>query len=75
VLLVTLVGQGLTLPAAARAARRGPRPWTPDEAVARLKAAQAALGRIDELEAEAVDEDRLKRMRGCTAPASARAWP
>jgi Na+/H+ antiporter len=64
VLLVTLVGQGLTLPGLLRALRvEGPRPWTPDEAVARLEAAQAALDRIDELEDEGVDEDRLKRMR------------
>jgi monovalent cation/hydrogen antiporter len=64
VLLVTLVGQGLTLPALLRALKvEGPRPWTPDEAVARLEAAQAALDRIDDLEAEGVDEDRLKRMR------------
>ena len=64
VLLVTLVGQGLTLPALLRALRvEGPRPWTPDEAVARLEAAQAALDRIDELEDEGVDEDRLRRMR------------
>jgi monovalent cation/hydrogen antiporter len=64
VLLVTLVGQGLTLPALLRALKvEGPRQWTPDEAVARLEAAQAALDRIDDLEAEGVDEDRLKRMR------------
>jgi CPA1 family monovalent cation:H+ antiporter len=64
VLLVTLVGQGLTLPALLRALHiEGPRPWTPDEAVARLEAAQAALDRIDELESEGVDEDRLRRLR------------
>jgi monovalent cation/hydrogen antiporter len=64
VLLVTLVGQGLTLPALLRALRvEGPRPWMPDEAVARLEAAQAALDRLDELEDEGVDEDRLRRLR------------
>jgi monovalent cation/hydrogen antiporter len=64
VLLVTLVGQGLTLPALLRALRvEGPRPWTPDEAVARLEAAQAALDRLDELEDEGVDEERLRRLR------------
>jgi Na+/H+ antiporter len=64
VLLVTLLGQGLTLPALLRALRvEGPRPWTPDEAVARLEAAQAALDRIDELEDEGVEEDQLRRMR------------
>ena len=64
VLLVTLVGQGLTLPALLRVLRvEGARPWSPDEAVARLEAAQAALDRIDELEEEGVDEDRLRRMR------------
>jgi Na+/H+ antiporter len=64
VLLVTLVGQGLTLPALLRALRvEGPRQWMPDEAVARLEAAQAALDRLDELEDEGVDEDRLRRLR------------
>jgi Na+/H+ antiporter len=64
VLLVTLVGQGLTLPALLRALHvEGPRPWTPDEAIARLEAAQAALDRLDELEEEGIDEAQLKRMR------------
>jgi monovalent cation/hydrogen antiporter len=64
VLLVTLVGQGLTLPALLRALRvEGQRQWSPEEAVARLEAAQAALDRLDELEEEGVDEERLKRMR------------
>jgi CPA1 family monovalent cation:H+ antiporter len=64
VLLVTLVGQGLTLPAVLHALRvEGPRPWTPDEAVARLEAAQAALDRLDELEQEGVPEDKLRRLR------------
>jgi CPA1 family monovalent cation:H+ antiporter len=64
VLLVTLVGQGLSLPALLRALRdEGPRPWSPDEAVARLEAAQAALDRLDELEEEGVPEDKLRRLR------------
>jgi CPA1 family monovalent cation:H+ antiporter len=64
VLLVTLLGQGLTLPALLRALRvEGPRPWTPEEAVARLEAAQAALDRLDELGEEGVAEDKLRRLR------------
>jgi NhaP-type Na+/H+ or K+/H+ antiporter len=64
VILVTLVGQGLTLPALLRALHvDGPRPWSPDEAIARLEAAQAALDRLDELEAEGVDEEQLRRLR------------
>jgi CPA1 family monovalent cation:H+ antiporter len=65
VILVTLVGQGLTLPALLRALKlRGDRPWTPDEAVARLETAQSALDRLDELEDEgAAGEEQLRRMR------------
>jgi CPA1 family monovalent cation:H+ antiporter len=64
VLLVTLVGQGLTLPALLRLLRvEGPRPWSPDEAIARLEAAQAALDRLDELEEEGVPEELLRRLR------------
>ena len=65
VILVTLVGQGLTLPAVLRALKlRGDRPWTPDEAIARLETAQSALDRLDELEDEgAVGEEQLRRMR------------
>jgi Na+/H+ antiporter len=64
VLLVTLVGQGLTLPALLRVLRvEGPRQWMPDEAVARLEAAQAALDRLDELEDEGLDADVLRRLR------------
>jgi CPA1 family monovalent cation:H+ antiporter len=64
VILVTLVGQGLTLPALLRVLHvDGPRPWSPDEAIARLEAAQAALDRLDELEEEGVDEEQLRRLR------------
>ena len=65
VILVTLVGQGLTLPALLRALRlQGERPWSPDEAIARLETAQSALDRLDELEDEGgVTEEQLRRMR------------
>ena len=64
VILVTLVGQGLTLPLLLSAlGLRGERAWSPEEAIARLEAAQAALDRIDELEAEGVSEERLRRLR------------
>jgi monovalent cation/hydrogen antiporter len=65
VILVTLVGQGLTLPALLRALRlQGDRPWTPDEAIARLETAQSALDRLDELEDEGgASEEQLRRMR------------
>ncbi len=66
VIFVTLVGQGLTLPAVVRrlglSASEG---WAPDEAVARLAAAQAALDRLDELESDGtpVPENALARLR------------
>jgi len=65
VIAVTLVGQGLTLPALMRLLRvTGPREWSPDEAIARLEAAQSVLDRLDELEQEGrVDEERLRRLR------------
>jgi Na+/H+ antiporter len=64
VILVTLVGQGVTLPLLLRGlGLQGGRPWSPDEAVARLEAAQAALDRIDELEEEGASEEQLRRMR------------
>src|SRR5215210_1006295 len=66
VILVTLVGQGLTLPALVRWLGLGAhQPWSPDEAVARLAAAQAALDRIEELEssAEPVPDAALARLR------------
>ncbi len=66
VIFVTLVAQGLTLPALVR--RLGlsaTEPWAPDEAVARLAAAQAALDRLDELEQSGapIPENALNRLR------------
>jgi CPA1 family monovalent cation:H+ antiporter len=65
VIVVTLVGQGLTLPALMRLLGvEGDRIWSPDEAIARLEAAQAALDRLDELEEEGgLPEDRVHRLR------------
>ena len=54
-ILVTLVGQGLSLPFIVRALKlEEPRRWSDEEAVARMEAAQSALDRIDEIE----DEER-----------------
>jgi CPA1 family monovalent cation:H+ antiporter len=51
VILATLVGQGLTLPLVVRRlGLRSHEAWSPDEAVARLAAAQAALDRLEEIE-------------------------
>jgi monovalent cation/hydrogen antiporter len=66
VIFITLVGQGLTLPSVVR--RLGlssSGPWAPDEALARLAAAQAALDRLDQLEADGtpVPENALARLR------------
>jgi Na+/H+ antiporter len=65
VIVVTLVGQGLTLPLLIRLlGLEGERRWTPDEAIARLEAAQAALDRLEELAAEHdIPEERLRRLR------------
>jgi CPA1 family monovalent cation:H+ antiporter len=65
VILVTLVGQGLTLPALIRALRLpNEREWSPEEAIARLEAAQSALDRLDELEDEKrVADEPLRRLR------------
>jgi NhaP-type Na+/H+ or K+/H+ antiporter len=65
VILVTLVGQGLTLPALIRALRLpDQREWSPEEAIARLEAAQSALDRLDQLEEEKrVGEEPLRRLR------------
>jgi Na+/H+ antiporter len=65
VIVVTLVGQGLTLPALIRALRLpAAREWSPEEAIARLEAAQSALDRLDELEEESrVGEEPLRRLR------------
>jgi Na+/H+ antiporter len=66
VILVTLVGQGLTLPLVVRWLGLGSHEaWSPDEAVARLGAAQAALDRLEELEATeaGLPENALQRLR------------
>ena len=64
VVAVTLIGQGLTLAPLLRALRiESERPWSPDEAIARLEAAQSALDRIDELEEEGAPEEQLRRLR------------
>jgi Na+/H+ antiporter len=65
VIAVTLIGQGLTLaPLMRLLGVEREREWSPDEAVARLEAAQAALDRLDELEREdAITPERLRRMR------------
>jgi CPA1 family monovalent cation:H+ antiporter len=64
-ILVTLVGQGLSLPFIVRALRlEEPRRWSDEEAVARMEAAQSALDRIDEMESEErASEAQLKRLR------------
>jgi Na+/H+ antiporter len=64
VILVTLLGQGLTLPPLLRAPRLpGPNRWSPDEAQVRLETAQAALDRLDELEEEGAAAEPLRRLR------------
>ena len=66
VILVTLVLQGLTLPfLLRRLGMAGQHAFPPDEAIARLAAAQAALDRIDEVEqsGEAVPEVAIERLR------------
>lgn len=64
-ILITLVGQGLSLPFIVRAlGLEEPRRWSDEEAVARMEAAQSALDRIDEMEAEErAGEPQLKRLR------------
>jgi CPA1 family monovalent cation:H+ antiporter len=64
-ILVTLVGQGLSLPFIIRAlGLEQPRRWSDEEAVARMEAAQAALDRLDEIEEEGLaDEAQLRRLR------------
>ena len=66
VILVTLVGQGLTLPWLIRALRvEDDRGAEREDAKARIKAAEAALARLEELEAEGwVREDTAERTRG-----------
>ena len=65
VILVTLVGQGLTLPALIKTLKLpSEREWSPEEAIARLEAAQTALDRLDELEEdERISEEALRRLR------------
>jgi len=66
VILVTLVGQGLTLSPLIRALRIPEDPSADrEDAKARIKAAEAALARLDELaEEDWVRDDTLERMRG-----------
>jgi Na+/H+ antiporter len=66
VILCTLVLQGLTLPGMIRRLGLGSEGlWSPDEAIARLESAQAALDRIDELEAsgEPIADAAIERLR------------
>lgn len=64
-ILVTLVGQGLSLPFVIRAlGLEEPRRWSDEEAVARMEAAQAALDRLDEMERDGrASESQLRRLR------------
>jgi CPA1 family monovalent cation:H+ antiporter len=66
VIFVTLVGQGLTLPFVVRKLGLGKHEaWSPDEAVARLAAAQAALDRLEEIEGTepGIPEQVIERLR------------
>ena len=64
VIAVTLIGQGLTLPALLyKLNLPGPNKWSPDEAIVRLEAAQAALDRLDELEDQGAAAEPLRRLR------------
>lgn len=64
-ILVTLVGQGLSLPAVVhRLKLEEPRRWSEEEAVARMEAAQSALDRIEQIEEEdRASERQLRRLR------------
>ena len=66
VILATLVGQGLTLPAVIRGLRlEDDGSSEKEETKARIHAAEAALGRLEELAGEDwVREDTAERMRG-----------
>jgi len=67
VVLVTLVGQGLSLPAVIRVLRLEADDGgaEAEEALARVRAAEAALERLDELSAEQwVRDDSVERLRG-----------
>ena len=64
VILVTLLGQGLTLPLLLHKLDLPTiSRWSPDEAMVRLEAAQAALDRLDELEEEGAAPEPLRRLR------------
>jgi Na+/H+ antiporter len=64
VIAVTLLGQGLTLAPLLKWLRLpGPNLFSPDEALARLEAAQAALDRLEELEQEGGAEEPIRRLR------------
>jgi monovalent cation/hydrogen antiporter len=64
-ILVTVVGQGLSLPPLVRALGvERPPLWSDEEAVARMEAAQAALDRLEEIEdGEGADDAHLERLR------------
>jgi CPA1 family monovalent cation:H+ antiporter len=64
-ILITIVGQGLSLPFIVRAlGLENPRRWSDEEAVARMEAAQSALDRIDQMEGdERAGEKQLLRLR------------
>lgn len=64
-ILVTIVGQGLSLPFIVRAlGLENPRRWSDEEAVARMEAAQSALDRIDQMESDKrANEKQLMRLR------------
>jgi monovalent cation/hydrogen antiporter len=66
VILVTLVGQGLTLPLLIRVLRlEDDGVEDHEDAKARIRAAEAALARLEELESEDwVREDTVERVRG-----------
>jgi NhaP-type Na+/H+ or K+/H+ antiporter len=64
VIFATLLGQGLTLPPLLKLLKLpSANAFSPDEALARLEAAQAALDRLDELEEEGAAEEPLRRLR------------
>jgi len=64
-ILVTIVGQGLSLPFIVRAlGLENPRRWSDEEAVARMEAAQSALDRLEQMEDdERASEKQLTRLR------------
>jgi Na+/H+ antiporter len=64
-ILVTIVGQGLSLPFIVRAlGLENPRRWSDEEAVARMEAAQSALDRLDQMEDDQrAGEKQLTRLR------------